>query len=162
MKWIILACAFLCFVSCSLVKTGGSVTREVGETLDHAGDEEGRKDTFVGKCLNLAGGIYTKIGSSIENMAEKGEDPNQSKGQLIVDANKEVISGAVEETREFADGGNIIYKVQKKLIEIGYDPGPADGVYGQKTATAIANFQKDNDIPLSGKVDETTLKALGL
>ena len=161
MKWIIVAGALLCIVSCSLIKTGGSVTRDVGETLDQAGDEEGRKDTFVGKCLNLAGGIYTKIGRTIEDMAEKGEDPNQSKGQLIVDANKEVISGAVEETREFT-GGNIIYKVQKKLKEIGYDPGPADGVYGKKTATAIAEFQRDKDIPPTGKIDEATLKALGL
>ena len=161
MKWIIVAGALLCIVSCSLIKTGGSVTREVGETLDQAGDEEGRKDTFVGKCLNLAGGIYTKIGRTMENMAEKGEDPNQSKGQLIVDANKEVISGAVEETREFA-GNNIVYDVQKKLKEIGYEPGSIDGIFGKKTATAVAEFQRDKDIPPTGKIDEATLKALGL
>lgn len=161
MKWIIVAVALLCIVSCSLIKTGGSVTKDVGETLDKAGDEEGQKDTFVGKCLNLAGGIYTKIGRSMENMAEKGEDPNQSKGQLIVDANKEVISGAVEETKKFA-GDNTIYKVQKKLKEIGYDPGPADGVFGKKTEKALIQFQKNNDILPTAEIDQATITALGI
>ena len=161
MKWVVVVGVLLCIVSCSTIKTGGSVTREVGETLDEAGDKEERKGTFVGKCLDLAGGIYTKIGGAIEDMAEKGEDPNQSKGQLIVDANKKVIAGAVEETREFT-GDNIIYDVQKKLKEIGYDPGTIDGIFGKKTATAVAEFQRDKDIPPTGKIDEATLKALGL
>lgn len=30
-----------------------------------------------------------------------------------------------------------VYGIQKKLRDIGYDPGPLDGVFGSKTATAI-------------------------
>lgn len=53
-------------------------------------------------------------------------------------------------------------RAQQALIAGGYDPGPADGAAGTQTVTAIRKFQADKNIPVSGKLDDATLSALGL
>ncbi len=53
-------------------------------------------------------------------------------------------------------------RAQQALISAGYDPGPADGAAGTKTVAAIRKFQTDKGIPVSGKLDDATLSALGL
>ncbi len=53
-------------------------------------------------------------------------------------------------------------KVQKKLNELGYDAGTADGIAGTKTKNAIKAFQKKNNLTADGIAGKNTLKALGL
>jgi hypothetical protein len=53
-------------------------------------------------------------------------------------------------------------KVQYYLMERGYDCGDADGLYGKKTRAAIRDFQRDNKLKQSGKLNMVTLKAMGL
>ena len=49
-----------------------------------------------------------------------------------------------------------IFEVQKKLEELGYDPGKPDGIRGRKTVTAIKLFQEDNGLPATGRLDALT------
>ena len=51
--------------------------------------------------------------------------------------------------------GNI-FEVQKKLLMLGYSPGPADGMMGHRTEEAIRRFQQDNGLPPTGRVDRHT------
>ena len=44
-----------------------------------------------------------------------------------------------------------IHAVQARLTQLGYDPGPVDGVMGGKTAAAIRRFQSDHGIPQTGR-----------
>ncbi len=44
----------------------------------------------------------------------------------------------------------LVYDIQKRLTDLGYDPGPADGIYGERTAEAISAYQDDNDIEIDG------------
>jgi hypothetical protein len=53
-------------------------------------------------------------------------------------------------------------QVQYYLMERGYDCGDADGLYGKKTRAAIRDFQRDNKLKQSGKLNMVTLKAMGL
>lgn len=53
-----------------------------------------------------------------------------------------------------------VLEAQNLLNELGYDAGVADGLYGGRTASAIEKFQKDNQIPPSGKLDANTMAAL--
>ncbi len=53
-----------------------------------------------------------------------------------------------------------IQKVQIRLAELGYDPGPADGIKGQKTIEAIKQFQRDNGLVADGVVGNQTRTAL--
>ena len=50
--------------------------------------------------------------------------------------------------------------VQKTLAELGYDPGPADGVAGGRTRTAVAAFRKDRGLAAEGAIDEALLDDL--
>jgi hypothetical protein len=48
-------------------------------------------------------------------------------------------------------GGNLVYDTQASLSRLGYDPGPVDGVFGQRTADAISQFQVYNRLPVDGR-----------
>jgi hypothetical protein len=56
----------------------------------------------------------------------------------------------------------VIASVQTQLQQIGYYTGAVNGVLDPQTRTAIANFQRDRDLPLTSAVDEATVKALEL
>jgi len=53
-----------------------------------------------------------------------------------------------------------IKTVQQVLNKNGYDAGSADGVMGDKTRAAIAQFQADNGMTPTGQVDETLVQTL--
>ncbi|MFN0262379.1 peptidoglycan-binding protein [Tepidamorphus sp. 3E244] len=52
--------------------------------------------------------------------------------------------------------------VQQALDELGYDPGPVDGLYGGQTAAALRRFQENNGLPVTGTITPDTLDRLGL
>ena len=54
-----------------------------------------------------------------------------------------------------------VLNVQRALSSMGYNPGPADGVMGMKTQTALKQFQTDKGLPI-GNLNLETLKALGV
>ena len=42
-------------------------------------------------------------------------------------------------------------RVQAGLAQLGYDPGPVDGVQGPKTTSAIRAYQRDNGLLVDGR-----------
>lgn len=46
--------------------------------------------------------------------------------------------------------------VQSRLRNLGYRPGPADGKFGPHTARALAKFQQDHGLPMTGVCDADT------
>lgn len=53
-------------------------------------------------------------------------------------------------------------KVQAKLAGLGYYKGPVDGNFGPLTTQAVEQFQGDNSLPVSGRLDLKTLSSLGI
>lgn len=51
---------------------------------------------------------------------------------------------------------------QEKLTELGYNPGPADGLMGNRTRTAIKRFQRDYKLDETGTIDAKTLNILNM
>ncbi|RSK28597.1 PDZ domain-containing protein [Bacillus sp. HMF5848] len=49
-----------------------------------------------------------------------------------------------------------VVALQKMLSGLGYGPGREDGYFSEETKTAVEAFQKANDLPMTGKVDEQT------
>jgi hypothetical protein len=49
---------------------------------------------------------------------------------------------------------------QKRLETLGYDPGAADGVFGDKTAAAIAAYQKAASLPVTGALSDDLIEQL--
>jgi hypothetical protein len=54
----------------------------------------------------------------------------------------------------------VLQQAQQKLLELGYDPGSADGVSGPRTRQAIEAFQRAQNLPATGTLDTPTLEAL--
>jgi peptidoglycan hydrolase-like protein with peptidoglycan-binding domain len=50
--------------------------------------------------------------------------------------------------------------VQRKLNDLGYHAGPADGLFGPKTRSALRAFQEEKDLHANGRIDVETLAAL--
>lgn len=53
-----------------------------------------------------------------------------------------------------------VRNIQLILNKNGYDAGPADGLMGERTKSAIARFQEDNGMPATGEVDEALVRTL--
>ena len=55
---------------------------------------------------------------------------------------------------------NLIQDIQQRLINLGYSPGPPDGIYGEKTRMAIIAFQQKNGLKPDGLATANVLEAL--
>ncbi|MCT4620137.1 MAG: M14 family metallopeptidase [Marinisporobacter sp.] len=56
--------------------------------------------------------------------------------------------------------GTDVMEIQSLLKKIGYDPGPIDGIFGEKTQGAVEKFQQDNRLIPTGIIGPNTIKAL--
>ena len=56
--------------------------------------------------------------------------------------------------------GSRVRETQERLTDLGYNPGPADGIFGNGTRKAVRSFQIERDLPVTGVVDDRTWDAL--
>ncbi|HVO31120.1 MAG TPA: peptidoglycan-binding domain-containing protein, partial [bacterium] len=68
-------------------------------------------------------------------------------------------SAAVASISSAPTGGRM-YEAQALLHSMGFQPGHLDGYYGPRTAAAIKAFQKQEELPATGSLDEKTLERL--
>jgi Putative peptidoglycan binding domain len=69
-----------------------------------------------------------------------------------------VAAGSASPTNSESIAGD----VQQALASRGYYDGQIDGMVGDGTRQAIADFQKDNNLPITGYITKSLLTALGL
>jgi peptidoglycan hydrolase-like protein with peptidoglycan-binding domain len=55
---------------------------------------------------------------------------------------------------------SLVREAQRALRDLGYDPGPNDGLLGPKTRTALAKYQTSERLPVTGDLDALTLERL--
>jgi peptidoglycan hydrolase-like protein with peptidoglycan-binding domain len=53
-----------------------------------------------------------------------------------------------------------VRQAQERLKEAGFDPGPIDGVFGERTKEALREYQKAHALPQTGRLDESTRQRL--
>lgn len=126
----------------------------------------------------LAGGIAGAIGGAIIGGAIKGKK-GAGRGALI-GLGVGVAAGIAEDERRKrhraykrrhhsgpysrrvpanavpyapAYDSELVYETQLELERLGYNPGPVDGVYGPQTADALATYQDDYALPVTGEPD---------
>lgn len=56
--------------------------------------------------------------------------------------------------------GPDVVRLQKRLQELNFDPGPVDGIFGSNTEDAVCEFQEKAGLDVDGIVGPETLKAL--
>lgn len=57
--------------------------------------------------------------------------------------------------------GDDVFALQERLLELGYDSGRADGVFGRQTEQALRSFQRDYGMAPDGICGPRTLRHLG-
>lgn len=55
-----------------------------------------------------------------------------------------------------------IEMIQQNLNSKGFDAGSVDGVFGKNTRNALTNFQKAQNLEVTGELNQETLSALGV
>jgi len=68
-----------------------------------------------------------------------------------------LVMGLPDVTRP-ADWG--VGQAQDRLKAAGFDPGPLDGVFGQRTREALRRYQASRGLPTTGQLDEATRQLL--
>lgn len=63
---------------------------------------------------------------------------------------------------EAAKYSPIVHKAQSQLAAGGHDPGVLDGVMGRNTARAIAAYQTEKGLNVTGALDDATLQSLSI
>ncbi|MBO6717262.1 MAG: peptidoglycan-binding protein [Rhizobiaceae bacterium] len=67
----------------------------------------------------------------------------------------------MQDCRQFvAAQQELTRQAQQHLAELGYDPGPVDGLPGARTNAAIERFQRDQNLPVSGQVSNQLVEQL--
>ncbi len=56
--------------------------------------------------------------------------------------------------------GDDVLMLQERMLELGYDAGRANGVFGQQTEQALKNFQRDYGLIVDGMCGPDTVRAL--
>jgi peptidoglycan hydrolase-like protein with peptidoglycan-binding domain len=51
---------------------------------------------------------------------------------------------------------------QEALKNQGFDPGPIDGRMGPRTRAALSDYQRKNDLPVTGMLDDATMAKLNV
>jgi peptidoglycan hydrolase-like protein with peptidoglycan-binding domain len=108
--------------------------------------------------------------SGSESRAQKPTDPPVSSSQQPGTSSKSGMSRGegtgMQAGKESRSAGkwskDKVKAVQEALKTKGFDPGEPDGVLGPKTSQALRDFQKSQNIQVTGRIDDKTASALGV
>ncbi len=159
-KLSLIAFSVIILCSCSLVEMSGTMTKKTGEVME---DYSQKHDGFIGKMAGFGGKIQIAVGSTVENIAKPGasEDLGETKTEQFNEANKVVWNSAMDAASNKEHNElNTVLEAQKRLRLLGYDPGPADGIMGNKTRIAIGEYQHTENLNFTKSLDKETLSSL--
>jgi hypothetical protein len=71
-----------------------------------------------------------------------------------------VLGLGLPQVAQAASFSPVTKQAQSKLAELGFDPGPADGIAGRGTRAAVLAFQKQSGLPQTGALDAATIEKL--
>jgi peptidoglycan hydrolase-like protein with peptidoglycan-binding domain len=107
--------------------------------------------------------------STKETVKDKAEDAKETlkdKATRAKDTIKEKVTHARDSMRsksgraERDTAMTDTRAAQQALKTQGFDPGPIDGRMGPRTRAAVSDYQRKNDLPATGMLDEATLAKL--
>ncbi|MCM8899788.1 peptidoglycan-binding protein [Caldicoprobacter algeriensis] len=101
----------------------------------------------LGKLVEVLSG---STGSSGSSSAPAPEPPSRSESS----------SAPITTTLRLGSRGSQVVTLQRRLNELGYNCGAADGVFGSRTRQAVMVFQRDNGLAVDGIVGPKTIAKL--
>jgi peptidoglycan hydrolase-like protein with peptidoglycan-binding domain len=116
---------------------------------------ESTKETIKDKAENAK--------DTIKDKAESAKDTIKDKAVRAKDKMKETFAHTKDKMRSKNDGRVAMADTraaQEALKTQGFDPGPIDGRMGPRTSAAISDYQRKNDLPVTGMLDDATMAKL--
>lgn len=164
----VVVCAAMCFAGSGCDFIYHLLQKEGAEEKELLGEvnalEKNENVALMQKLLKLFGYKIGKIdgvlGVNTRNAIEAFQADNDLKTTRFLDkATWEQLN--IFESYGLVVKGEINAKtIQQALKAAGYNPGPIDGKWGNKTQTAIKNFQKAKRLKPDGRIGYKTLKEL--
>lgn len=119
----------------------------------------GYSKTAEGKVISAAFmDAYNQMVRSLRNYRAQAV-----KGQGLGGGGRLGVDGGAAPSQTSAPGANAVMSVrvaQQKLNQLGYAVGTPDGAMGRNTQNALRTFQKDRNLPQTGRLDRATSQAL--
>ena len=122
---------------------------------------EGKAERAADKAADKA----ERAADKVEDKAEGAKDTMKDKAVRAKDKMKEKVAHAKDKMRSMSDGRvsmNDTRAAQGALKTQGFDPGPIDGRMGPRTKAALTDYQRKNDLPTSGMLDDATMSKLNV
>ncbi len=109
----------------------------------------------------FAGGVDGKFGPKTEEAVRKfqkamGISVDGIAGKVTQDKLSRLTTASSGQLLRKGSSGSRVTTLQKRLIELGYLTGAADGKFGDKTENAVRSFQKRNGLTVDGIVGNAT------
>jgi len=109
----------------------------------------------------LAGGAIGAGAGAVAGATTSPEDVNLGRPPWTnPEARVPGVGEAPAPARRAAQVSESVREAQRALADRGFDPGPADGIWGQQSARAARDFQRANDLEETGRLDSRTMAAL--
>jgi peptidoglycan hydrolase-like protein with peptidoglycan-binding domain len=134
---------------------GPATIRRAQETLNARGFKAGPANGTLNETTRTALSAFQKS----ENIAVTGNLNPRTLSRLGIE---DTTASAGGSQRGAEPSSATIREVQRQLASRGYNPGPADGVLGRSTRAALSEFQRTQNLPVTGRADSQTLAALGV
>lgn len=116
----------------------------------------GYQNTAQGKVLTAAFmDAYNQMVISLRNYKAQS-----IKGQGLGGGGRLTVDGAAAPSQTRAGAAMSTREAQERLNALGFDVGTPDGSAGPRTAKALREFQKEQGIPVTGRLDTATQGAL--
>jgi peptidoglycan hydrolase-like protein with peptidoglycan-binding domain len=144
---------FITIAAALAVGTMWSIGPAVAQTT--ATDKaESTKETIKDKAENAK--------ETIKDKAENVKDTVKDKAVRTKDKVKEKFAHAKDKMRRADDRMAMAdtRAAQEALKTQGFDPGPIDGMMGPNTRAAISDYQRKNNLPVTGMLDNETMAKL--
>ena len=110
------------------------------------------KTTSLLRAAVLGGGVALLANPVTAGGGAHSYDTNQAGQQGMHDSQTQVSNSEKEKKKD----------IEQALKNKGFEPGSVDGVIDSQTQSAISQFQRHNNLPATGTVDEQTAKQLGV
>ena len=110
------------------------------------------KTTPLLRAVVLGGGVTLLANPVWAGGGAHSYDRNQAGRQGMQESGRQMSNLDKEKKKD----------VEQALQDKGFEPGSVDGVIDTQTQSAISKFQRDNNLPATGTVDEQTAKQLGV
>jgi peptidoglycan hydrolase-like protein with peptidoglycan-binding domain len=123
------------------VAPASAIQHTVKDDAERAKDKvENKMERAADKTEDKAERAKDKAGNAVDKTKAKAAD--------VKDTLKNKLSGA--------DGNDDVRQAQQALQDQGVNPGPIDGLMGPQTRAALREYQKKENLKVTGRLDSAT------